>query len=76
MNGDHAPPRELDIAIVGAGVGGLSAAIALKIAGFNVKAYEGASKLAEVGTDLAVSKPTILPPILDRSWNQSASELE
>ncbi|KAK5189031.1 hypothetical protein LTR92_010990 [Exophiala xenobiotica] len=39
--------QDLDIAVVGAGVGGLSAAIALKKAGFDVTVYEAASALGE-----------------------------
>ena len=49
-NGVVLQNQDLDIAVVGAGVGGLSAAIALKRAGFNVTVYEAASKLGEVGT--------------------------
>ncbi|KAJ9493831.1 hypothetical protein LTR99_011153 [Exophiala xenobiotica] len=47
MNGHSVPPFALDVAIVGAGVGGLSAAIALRREGFNVTVYEGASVLSE-----------------------------
>ena len=48
-NGHADSPVDLDVAIVGAGIGGLSAAIALRRAGFNVTVYEAASALAEVG---------------------------
>ena len=47
-NGGTPCGHDLDIAIVGAGVGGLSAAIALKMAGFNVRLYEAAAALSEV----------------------------
>lgn len=40
----------LSIAIVGAGVGGLANAIALKRYGHNVTVYEQAPELSEVGT--------------------------
>ncbi|KAJ9602227.1 hypothetical protein H2200_013347 [Cladophialophora chaetospira] len=46
--------RDLDIAVVGAGVGGLSAAIALKRAGFSVTVYEAASALGEIGAGIQV----------------------
>jgi len=41
------PP--LEIAIVGAGIGGLTAAVALRQAGFDVHVYEQAPELTEVG---------------------------
>jgi len=37
------------IAVVGAGIGGLTAALALRRAGFEVDVYEQAAELAEVG---------------------------
>jgi salicylate hydroxylase len=39
----------LEIAIVGAGIGGLTAAVALRQAGFDVHVYEQAPELTEVG---------------------------
>src|SRR5215469_10765087 len=45
----------MKIAIVGAGVGGLSAAIFLRQAGFDVDVYEQASALAAVGAGLRLS---------------------
>lgn len=45
------PLVKLQVAIVGAGIGGLSSAIALKTAGFDVTVYEAAPALAEVRHD-------------------------
>jgi len=39
----------LDIAVIGAGIGGLTAAVALQQAGFDVDVYEQAPELTEVG---------------------------
>src|SRR5262245_63993225 len=41
------PP--LGIAVIGAGIGGLTAAVALRRAGFDVEVYEQAPELTEVG---------------------------
>ncbi len=41
------------IAIIGAGIGGLSAAIALRDAGFQVTVYEQSSTLTEIGAGSA-----------------------
>ena len=41
-------PSQCDIAIIGAGIGGLSAAIALGKSGHKVTVYESAAALAEV----------------------------
>ena len=43
------------IAIVGAGIGGLSAGLALTRAGFSVRVYEQAPKLGEVGAGISLS---------------------
>jgi len=40
--------RPLDIVIVGGGIGGLSAAIAIRLAGHNVVILEAAEKIEEV----------------------------
>ncbi|CAF1000853.1 unnamed protein product [Adineta steineri] len=42
----------LDIAIVGAGIGGLSAALACNRAGMSVTIYEGVSELKEIGAGI------------------------
>lgn len=47
--------RTLDIAIVGGGIGGLTAALALRRAGFRATVYEQAPRLAEVGAGLSLS---------------------
>jgi salicylate hydroxylase len=41
--------RPLTIAVIGAGIGGLTAAVALRQAGFDVHVYEQAPELTEVG---------------------------
>ncbi|KIV92258.1 hypothetical protein PV10_06715 [Exophiala mesophila] len=69
VNGDL-KPEGLDIAIVGAGVGGLAAAIALKREGFKVTVYENAPALSEIGAGIQV------PPNSARllhSWGLEAS---
>ena len=43
------------VLIVGAGIGGLTAALALRQAGFNAHVYEQASVLREVGAGVAIS---------------------
>ena len=47
------------IIIVGAGIGGLTVAIALRQAGFCVKAFERATELKEVGAGIALSPNAI-----------------
>lgn len=47
--------KGLHIAIVGAGIGGLTAALALQRAGFKVTVHEQAPKLGEVGAGLSLS---------------------
>jgi salicylate hydroxylase len=47
--------KHLDIAIVGAGIGGLSAALALQRSGFRVRVYEQAARLTQVGAGLSLS---------------------
>jgi salicylate hydroxylase len=47
--------RDLSIGVVGGGIGGLSAALSLLAAGFDVQVYERASALGEIGAGLQVS---------------------
>lgn len=47
--------RQLDIAIIGAGISGLVAARSLQMAGFRVRVYEQADQLGDVGAGLTVS---------------------
>ena len=47
--------KELSIAIIGGGIGGLTAALSLLRAGLDVHVYERAKKLSEVGAGIQVS---------------------
>ena len=47
--------RDLHIAMVGAGIAGLTAARALQGFGFRVRVYEQAQQLGEVGAGLTIS---------------------
>src|SRR6185369_15094742 len=47
------------ILIIGAGIGGLTAAIALRQAGFNVEVFERAPELKEVGAGIGLSPNAI-----------------
>ena len=47
------------IAIVGAGLGGLAAAITLRLQGFGVRVYEQAPKLAEFGAGINISPNSV-----------------
>lgn len=49
----------LRIAILGAGIGGASAAVALRHAGFNVDVYEQAAAIKEVGAGIGLRPPSI-----------------
>src|SRR5690606_17479478 len=44
------------VAVIGAGIGGLSAAIALRRRGVHVEVFEQASALREVGAGVAISR--------------------
>ena len=48
-------PKQISIAIVGGGIGGLTAALALLQAGFDVRVYEQSRELTEAGAGLVVS---------------------
>jgi salicylate hydroxylase len=47
--------REISIAVVGGGIGGLTAALSLLQAGFDVQVYEQARELREVGAGIQIS---------------------
>jgi salicylate hydroxylase len=47
--------RRIRVAIVGGGIGGLSAALSLLAAGFGVQVYEQASALGEIGAGIQIS---------------------
>ncbi len=51
--------KDLDVAIIGAGIGGLTAALALQHAGYRVRVYEQAPQLAEVGAGLSLSPTAV-----------------
>jgi salicylate hydroxylase len=48
-------PERLRVAVVGAGIGGLTAALFLRRAGLDVTVYEQAAELAEVGAGIVVA---------------------
>lgn len=53
--------REIDtIAIVGAGIGGAAAALALRHAGFEVEVFEQAPALREVGGAIVIREPSMV----------------
>src|SRR5215831_1070328 len=52
MQHDQAPPTS--IAVIGGGIGGLTAAACLLRAGFDVHVYEQASRLSEVGAGINI----------------------
>ena len=47
--------REISIAVIGGGIGGLTAALSLLQAGFDVQVYEQARQLREVGAGIQFS---------------------
>jgi salicylate hydroxylase len=51
--------KDLNIAIIGAGIGGLSAALALQQLGFRATVYEQAPQLGEVGAGLSLSPTAV-----------------
>src|SRR5581483_6761759 len=54
-----APRKARRIAIVGAGLGGLAAAIALRRRGFEVQVYEQSFELAEFGAGINISPNSV-----------------
>ena len=57
-------PRELDVIVVGAGIGGLTAAIYLHAIGCKVRVFESASEIRELGVGINVQPQGI--KVLDR----------
>src|SRR3954471_9224362 len=57
--GDHEMGNARRIAIVGAGLGGLAAAIALRRQGFEVQVYEQAPELSEFGAGINLSPNSV-----------------
>jgi salicylate hydroxylase len=51
--------EQIDIAIVGGGIGGAAAAIALQQAGFKVDVFEQATALREVGGAIVIREPSM-----------------
>lgn len=47
--------QSLDIIVIGAGLGGLSAAISCALSGHQVTVLEGAKEIAEVGAGLQIT---------------------
>src|SRR5687768_10967887 len=68
---------EVKVAIVGAGLGGLTAAIALRQRGFDVTVYEQADRLGEIGAGIQLS-PNAMRVLmalgLDRDFESIAFE--
>ena len=52
---NHSRPHNLRIAVIGGGIGGLSAALALLQAGCDVHVYEAALQFGEVGAGIQIS---------------------
>ena len=59
MTSSSEPMPIADIAIIGTGIGGVSAAIALRQAGLSVGLYEQATALREVGGAIIVREPSV-----------------
>lgn len=56
-------PRNLEVGIVGAGIGGVTAAIAIARAGAKVTVLEAAAQLGEIGAGIqmvAMLSPTLI----------------
>ena len=51
--------RPLRVAIIGAGIGGLAAACALRQCGFEIALYERATRLGEVGAGLQIGPNSV-----------------
>jgi 2-polyprenyl-6-methoxyphenol hydroxylase-like FAD-dependent oxidoreductase len=54
------PKRRVSVAVIGGGIGGLSAALSLLGAGFDVSVYEQAAEISEVGAGIQVIRRELL----------------
>ena len=52
--------KQIHIAIIGAGIGGAAAAVALERAGFDVEVFEQAAELREVGGAIVIREPSMM----------------
>ena len=52
-------PESVDVAIIGAGIGGLAAAVALRQAGIDAHVFERTKVLAEVGGAVVIRRPSV-----------------
>jgi salicylate hydroxylase len=56
----HSTSNLIDIAIIGAGIGGAAAAVALQHAGFEVEMFEQAYQLREIGGAIVIREPSMV----------------
>lgn len=56
-------PGNLEVGIIGAGIGGVTAAIAIARAGAKVTVLEAASQLGEIGAGIQMV-PTVSPKLI------------
>ena len=59
MTSSGAPKEQIDVAIIGAGIGGAAAALALEQAGFSVEIFEQAVQLRDVGGAIVIREPSM-----------------
>lgn len=59
--------RDLNVGIVGAGMGGVMASIAIARAGGSVTLLEAASQLGEIGAGIQMVRPAFHPAKISRS---------
>ena len=64
------------VVVVGAGIGGLTAALSLQRHGFKVSVYEQASELREFGADLMVTPNAMHAPQIYGSCRGNRGDLE